>query len=236
MPEGLVEIFGKRKARRLTPGLNAAPYIKHATASLQHQILVSPRQMPQVTHQQRFDERVRVALHPYKRLCKMACDMFQQQAACNDMQEVQMLRKEGMKLFFSVALMHECPMRHGASACAMCEEAAAYGNRRPKDEIPDPYPLLSNAAFEVGGARDEDPQFKARLHPYRRVCKLIYEAFDQQKRCETLTDATSIATNTLSLFETEEPSTHACFPGNTVDSMSCLEDEAYGQCKPRPGL
>ena len=152
------------------------------------------------------------------------------------MREVQVLCKNGMLLFSSVALMHECPMRHGASACAMCEDGAAYGNRRPKDEIPDPYPLLSNAAFELGGGGHEDPQFKALLHPYRRVCKLIYEAFDQQKRCETLMDATSIAAGVLSLVETEEPSTHICFPSNDVVCMSCLEADAYGQSKPRPGL
>ena len=106
--------------------------------------------MPSTTRRQKnMDEKLKVALHPYKRLCKEAHTILQQQAACETMEEMALLCQHARPLFSLVALMHVCPRRRGASMCTMCEEATAYGPHRPWDENPDPFRLLSTPSCEL---------------------------------------------------------------------------------------
>ena len=86
------------------------------------------------------------------------------------------LIQHGKQLFHSVALMHVCQVRGGM--CAMCADGEAYGNRRPRNEYPDPFPLLSNVPDVPEMTPRYEASLKAELHPYKVLCKLTHLTFE----------------------------------------------------------
>jgi len=181
---------------------------------------------------------VRRKLHTYRRLCFKAHSIFDQQATCASMRQMHVLVKQGKHLFYSVALRHVCQIGNGFTGCAICADIDAYGSCRPRNENPDPFPLLSN----VPDVPEMTPEYKEllepHLHPYKRLCKLTHSTFEKQERCATLQTMRRLAVDAMDLFETtEEPQIHACQMENCGPScISCMERAAYGNIRPRSDI
>ena len=91
-----------------------------------------------------YEQHARGEMHPYRRLCKKTYAIFEQQRSCTAVAHMLALIKQGKQLFYSsVALMHICQISNGNARCAICADGDAYGNRRPPNESPDSFPLLS---------------------------------------------------------------------------------------------
>jgi len=174
-------------------------------------------------------------MHPYRRLCTKAYAIFEQQRSCTAVANMRALIKQRKQLFYSVALMHVCQISNGNARCAICADGDAYGNRRPLNESPDSFPLLSRVPNVPDMTPEDKALLKAKLHPYRRLCKLAHLILEKQEKCKTLTKMRRLAIDAMDLFDnTEEPQMHTCQMGNC--GTSCIlrmERTAYGSIRPR---
>ena len=86
-----------------------------------------------------------------------------------------------------------------------------------------------------GMTSEDKALLKAKLHPYRRLCKLAHLILEKQEKCKTLTKMRRLAINAMDLFDnTEEPQMHTCQMGNC--GTSCIlrmERTSYGSIRPR---
>lgn len=149
------------------------------------------------------------------------------------------LVKQGKLLFYSVALKHICKNDDGDTDCTMCAEADAYGSYRPRNEDPDPFPALSNGGRdELEMTQHDRALLQAELHPYRRLCKLTREVFDDQEKRKTLVQMKRLAANAMDLFEpTQNPTLLASQMGKcNAPCANCLELAAYGHFRPKNAI
>lgn len=183
-----------------------------------------------------YGQHVTGKMHPYRRLCIKTFAIFEQQRSSTTIAQMLALIKQGKQLFYSVALMHVCDFSNGNEVCAMCADGAAYGNRRPQSESPDPFPLLSKVPNVADMTPEYEALLKAKLHPYRRLCKLAYLIFEKQEKRTTLTKMRRLAIDAVDLFDnTEEPQMHTCQMGHCGTSciISCMKRAAYGTIRPK---
>jgi len=186
-----------------------------------------------------YQKHARVEKHPYRRLCYNTYAIFEMQKARTSIEEMCDLVKQGKQLFDSVALMHVCWSGNGGTACAMCADGDAYGNRRPKREASDLFPLLSSVS---GVPPEMAPEYKtllhAELHPYRRLCKQTHSVFEEQENCTTVHRMRRLAIEAMDLFDTAEvPQMHACQVGTCGPGcILCMERAAYGSVRPRDDI
>jgi len=177
-------------------------------------------------------------MHPYRRLCKKTHAIFEQQRSCTAVAHMLALIKQGKKLFHTVALKHVCQISDENAPCAICADGNAYGHSRPLDESLDPFAFLS----QVPNVPDMTPEYKellkAKLHPYRRLCKLAHLIFEKQEKCTTLKKMRRLAIDAMDLFDNgAEPQMDTCQTGRCGTScISCMERVAYGSIRPRADI
>ena len=182
-----------------------------------------------------YEQHARGNMHPYRRLSKKTYAILEQQRTCTAVAHMRALIKQGKQLFYSVALMHVCQISNGNALCAMCADGDAYGNRRPQNESPDSFPLFSRVPNVPDMTSEHEALLKAKLHPYRRLCKLAYLIFEKQEECKTLTKMRRLAIDAMDLFDNgEEPQMDTCQTEMCGTScISCMERVAYGSIRPR---
>ena len=131
--------------------------------------------------------------------------------------------------------MHICKSGDGDTDCAMCAEADAYGSYRPRNEDPDPFPDLSDiGSDDMEMTQHDKVLLEAKLHPYRRLCKLTREVFDDQVKCKSMVQMKHLATDAMDLFETTQQPTLLAGKSNTAN---CLEElAAYDHIRPKNGI
>ena len=77
---------------------------------------------------------LKAQLHPYRRLCKLAHLIFEQQEKCNTLKNMRRLAIDAMDLYDNAeeSQMHACQT---GSSCILCMKRAAYGSIRPRRHI-----------------------------------------------------------------------------------------------------
>ena len=146
-----------------------------------------------------YEQHVRGKMHPYRRLCKKTYAVFEQQRSCTDVAHMLALIKQGKQLFYSVALMHVCQISNGNARCAMCADGDAYGNRRPQNETPDSFPLLSRIPNVSDMTSEYEALVESKLHVGIAPCGAP-RAPAPSSRPQSTPSATQIIIVTRALF------------------------------------
>lgn len=122
--------------------------------------------------------------------------------------------------------------------CILCADRDAYGTCRPRNENPDPFPRLSNGFIDESEMAQTDKDvLQTKLHPYRRLCKLTQQMFEEQGEATGLTKMKSLAIDALNLFEMEQPQLQACQIESCMMTCElCMVRAAYGNLRPANGI
>ena len=189
--------------------------------------------MPALTRYHIRKEHVRAALHPYKRLCMETYMILEQQVTCETQQEMRDTLQQAKLMFCSVALMHVCEKRAGESGCSICQERDAYGSQRPRYSVPIPLFLMDAPTT----ATRYEQAFATELHPYRRLCKMVYMTFEKQRHRNSFERMKAIAAEAISRLFVEDSNVHLCaMDGGAMECSICMDHSAYGRHRPKDGI